>query len=45
MELQREWGGLAFTLSGNDLGGAADAGSFRLDLSGWRLSLGLALAL
>lgn len=45
MELQREWGRLAYALSGNDLGGAADAGSFRLDLSGWRLSLGLALAL
>lgn len=45
MELQREWGNLAYTLSGNDLGGGADAGSFRLDLSGWRLSAGLALAL
>ncbi len=45
IELQREWGRLGYTLSGNDLGGYADTGGFCLDLSGWRLAVGLALAL
>jgi hypothetical protein len=45
LEIQRQWGGLAYTLSGNDLAGFADSGKFRLDLSGWQLALGLALNL
>ena len=45
LEIQRQWGRLAYTLSGNDLAGFADSGEFRLDLSGWQLALGLALAL
>lgn len=45
LEIQRQWGGLAYTLSGNDLAGFADSGKFRLDLSGWQLELGLALNL
>lgn len=45
LEVQRLWGDLAYTLSGNDLAGFADSGKFRLDLSGWQLALGLALAL
>ena len=43
-ELQREWGRLGYILSGNDLGGYADTAGFRLDLSGWRLACGLAVA-
>ncbi|MCU0236900.1 MAG: hypothetical protein MUC72_07430 [Acidobacteria bacterium] len=45
LEIQRQWGELAYTLSGNDLAGFADSGEFRLDLSGWQLALGLTLAL
>jgi len=45
MELHQPWGDLAYTLSGNDLGGYEDAGKFRLDLSGWQAAVGLALAL
>jgi hypothetical protein len=45
LEIQRLWGDLAYTLSGNDLAGFADSGRFRLDLSGWQLALGLTLAL
>ncbi len=45
LEIQRLWGELAYTLSGNDLAGYADSGKFRLNLSGWQLGLGLALAL
>ena len=45
LEIQRLWGKLAYTLSGNDLAGYADSESFRLDLSGWQLAVGVALAL
>jgi hypothetical protein len=45
LEVQRLWGELAYTLSGNDLAGYADIEKFRLDLSGWQLALGLSLAL
>ncbi len=45
LEARRLWGDLAYTLSGNDLAAYADSGKFRLDLSGWQLALGLALAL
>lgn len=43
--LQRSWGSLGYMLSGNDLGSDPAARGFRLDLSGWQLSAGLALAL
>ncbi len=45
MELHRDWGDLEYTLSGNDLDSNGNAGKFRLDLSGWQLTVGLALAL
>jgi hypothetical protein len=45
LEVQRLWGDLAYTLSGNDLAGYADSEAFRLDLSGAQLSVGLSLAL
>ncbi len=44
-EVQRLWGDLDYTLSGNDLAGYADSEKFRLDLSGAQLSVGLSLAL
>ena len=45
LQVQRLWGDLAYTLSGNDLAAYADSGPFRLDLSGAQLSVGLSLAL
>lgn len=45
IELLREWGGLEYTLSGNELAGYPDAEKFRLDLSGWQLSAGFSWAL
>jgi hypothetical protein len=44
-QVQRLWGEMAYTLSGNDLAGFADSEKFRLDLSGWQLAIGLSLAL
>ena len=43
-EIHQLWGDLEYTRSGNYFTNYANAGEFRLDLSGWQLAIGLTLA-